>query len=133
MSKLKLSIFGTIVAVAAIMAYVFIPTHVRLGTQITEQAVGNDYKLVGFKAISTKPQDGKLNHYFLIPSNGTIDDVEPFLITSDPFLSVGKVVDNKLTLTIRGRVKHFDNDLWVEKDDGKVEHWLISADISYIR
>lgn len=133
MSKLKLSILGIIVAIAAIMAYVFIPTHVRLGTQITDQAVGSDYKLVGYKAISTKPQDGKLNHYFLIPSNGTIDDVEPFLITSDPFITVGKVVDNKLTLNVRGRVKHFDNDLWVEKGDGKVEHWFISADISYIR
>lgn len=133
MSKVKLSILGFIAVLGALMAYVFIPTHVRLGPEITNQPVGDSYKLVGYKAISTKPQDGKLNHYYLIPADETIEDVEPFLISSDPFIRVGKVVDNKLSLTIKGRVKHFDNDLWVEKNDGKVEHWLISAQIDYIR
>ncbi|KGY06952.1 hypothetical protein [Vibrio sinaloensis] len=133
MSKLKLSLLGALVTIAALLAYAFIPTHVRLGSEITNQQVGENYRLVGYKAISTKPQDGKLNHYFLIAKDATIEDAEPFLISSDPFSTVDSVVDNKLSLSIKGRVKHFDNDLWVEKGDGKVEHWYISANINYVR
>lgn len=133
MSTFKLSLSGLVVAIAALLAYVFIPTHVRLGAEITNQTIGENYRLVGYKAISTKPQDGKLNHYFLIAQDASVEDTDPFLITSDPFLTVDNVSDNKLSLNIKGRVKHFDNDLWVEKGNGKVEHWYISANINYVR
>lgn len=133
MSKLKLPVALLIIAVCALLAYVFIPTHVRLGSEIINKPLNDHYRLVGYKAISTDPKDGKLNHYFLLPINQTIESNEPFLISSDPFIKIIEVKDNKLTLSVKGRVKHFDNDLWVEKADGKVEHWLISADIRYIR
>ena len=133
MSKLKLSFLVIIVAVAALLTYVFVPTHVRLGSEVLNKPINEQYTLLGYKAISTEPSDGKLNHYFLVPVNTTVEDVEPFLISSDPFIKVESVKDNKLSLSIKGRVKHFDNDLWVEKPNGKVEHWLISADIRYIR
>ncbi|WP_306439761.1 hypothetical protein [Vibrio japonicus] len=133
MSKLKLSIALLIIAVCALFAYVFIPTHVRLGSEIINKPINDQYRLVGYKAISTEPKDGKLNHYFLLSTNQTTEGNEPFLISSDPFIKIIEIKDNKLTLSVKGRVKHFDNDLWVEKADGKVEHWLISANIRFVR
>ncbi|MDN3684832.1 hypothetical protein QW180_19695 [Vibrio sinaloensis] len=43
----------------------------------------------------------------MIAKDASIEGVEPFLISSDPFLTVDNVVDNKLSLSIKGRVKHF--------------------------
>lgn len=133
MSKIKTTLILLLVLVAALLAYVFIPTHVRLGSEIINQPLNDQYTLVGYKAISTEPKDGKLNHYFIVATNQSVEVTEPFLISSDPFIKVTNVEDNKLTLSIQGRVKHFDNDLWVEKPNGSVEHWLISANIGYIR
>ena len=133
MSKLKLSFGLVVLAVTLVLAWVFIPTHVRLGSEILNQPVGEGFQLVGHKAISTDPQDGKLNHYFLIDQTTSVKDAQPFLITSDPFIKVAKVDDNKISLTINGRVKHLDNDLWVERPDGTVQHWYISTVINYIR
>ncbi|MDN3684831.1 hypothetical protein QW180_19690 [Vibrio sinaloensis] len=45
MSKLKLSLLGALVVIAALLAYVFIPTHVRLGSKITNQEVGEKLSL----------------------------------------------------------------------------------------
>lgn len=133
MSKLKLSLGMVGVAVALLLAYVFIPTHVRLGSEILNQPVGEGFQLIGHRAISTDPQDGKLNHFFLIDQASSVSEAQPFLITSDPFIKVSNVDDNKISLIINGRVKSLDNDLWVERPDGTVQHWYISAKINYIR
>ncbi len=133
MSKIKTTLILLSVLIAALLAYVFIPTHVRLGSEVINQPINDQYTLVGYKAISTEPKDGKLNHYFIVATNQSVEGTEPFLISSDPFIKVTNIEDNKLTLSIQGRVKHFDNDLWVEKPNGSVEHWLISANIGYIR
>ncbi|MCZ4292653.1 hypothetical protein [Vibrio sinaloensis] len=133
MSKVKLSLSILIITIALVLAWVFIPTHVRLGNEILNQSIGDGYKLVGHKAISTDPQAGKLNHFFLIDQSASVSDSEPFLITSDPFITVTKVDDNKLSLLINGRVKFLDNDLWIERPDGTVQHWYVSANINYVR
>ncbi|NOI27775.1 hypothetical protein [Vibrio coralliilyticus] len=133
MSKVKLSLLTLIAALGLLLAYVFIPTHVRLGQEIINQPIGDGFQLVGYKAISTEPADGKLNHYFLVAQGESVKDTQPFLISSDPFIRVEGVVDNKLDITIVGRVKAFDNDLWITKADGTAHHWLISATIKYIR
>lgn len=133
MSKLKISLGVALVTVALVLAWVFIPTHVRLSSEILNQPVGEGFKLIGHKAISTKPEDGKLNHFFLIDENSSVKDATPFLITSDPFIKVSQTDENKLSIKINGRVKQLDNDLWVERADGTVQHWFISAQINYVR
>ena len=133
MSKAKLSFLSVIVALGVLLAYAFIPTHVRLGQEVINQPIGDGFQLVGYKAISTEPADGNLNHYFLLAQGESVKDAQPFLISSDPFIRVESVVDNKLDITIVGRVKTFDNDLWITKADGTAHHWLISATIKYVR
>ncbi|TFH89846.1 MULTISPECIES: hypothetical protein [Vibrio] len=133
MSKLTLSIGAIVSAISVLLAWVFIPTHVRLSSEILSKPIGNGFQIVGYKALSTKPEDGKLNHFFLIDSNGDVKDAEPFLITSDPFIQFETTDENKLSLTVKGRIKHFDNDLWVEREDGTVQHWFISVDAEYTR
>ena len=133
MSKAKLSFLSVIVALGVLLAYAFIPTHVRLGQEVINQPIGDGFQIVGYKAISTEPADGKLNHYFLLAQGESVKDAQPFLISSDPFIRVESVVDNKLDITIVGRVKTFDNDLWITKADGTAHHWLISATIKYVR
>lgn len=133
MSKVKFSIGALFIAAILVLAWVFIPTHVRLSSEILNKPVGEGFKLVGYKAISTKPQDGKLNHYFLIDADASAKDATPFLISSDPFIKFEQTDETKLSVTINGRVKQLDNDLWVERSDGTVQHWLISANINYVR
>ncbi len=131
----KLFLVSTLVlaAVIAVAAYVFIPTHVRLSTEILNKSVGDGFKLVGHKVISTEPKDSKLNHYFLIAEDTDVPDAEPFLITSDPFIKAVETSEtaNKLKIELKGRIKAFDNDLWVKKSDGTVHHWLLSIDAQY--
>ncbi|NOH80395.1 hypothetical protein F0231_11665 [Vibrio sp. RE86] len=133
MSKFKLTIGAAVIAISLVLAWVFIPTHVRLSSEVLNKPVGDGFKVLGYKAMSTEPKDGKLLHFFLIDEDSSIKDVEPFLITSDPFIKVEATDENKLSLTINGRVKHLDNDLWVERPDGTVIHWFISADVKYVR
>lgn len=133
MSKLKVTLAVFLLTIAMVIAWVFIPTHVRLGKQILSQPIGDGFLLVGHKAISTDPQAGNLNHFFLIDQSNSVKDAKPFLITSDPFIKVENVDDNKVSLTINGRVKYLDNDLWVERPDGTVQHWYISTTINYVR
>ncbi|MBN3494682.1 hypothetical protein [Vibrio neptunius] len=133
MSKAKLIIIIFISALSLLLAYVFIPTHVRLGQEIVNRPIAEGVQLVGYKATSTDPKDGKLNHYFLLAQGQSAKETQPFLITSDPFIRVESVVDNKLYITITGRVTTFNSDLWITKTDGTAHHWLISANIKYIR
>ncbi|WP_117233056.1 hypothetical protein [Vibrio maerlii] len=133
MSKLKLSILTLLLVAAAGLAYVFIPTHVRLSSEILNKSIGDGFKVVGYKAVSTEPKDGKLNHFFLIAEGSDVKDAEPFLITSDMFIKVERTSEeeNKLKVELKGRVKAFDNDQWITKPDGSVHHWFLSLDAEY--
>ncbi len=133
LNKPLISLLSLVVATALLLTYVFVPTHVRLGKEILNLPINDSYVLLGYKAMSTEPKDGKLNHYYLVSKDLGIADAEPFLISSDPFIRLIDVKENKIKIAVVGRVKHFDNDLWVSKPDEKVEHWFISADIDYTR
>lgn len=133
MSKLTLSLLSVTTLIAAVLAYVFIPTHTRLGGQVVDKPVGETLVFQGYKLISTEPKDGKLHHYFLLSPGGEISDAAPFLVTSDPFAQIKISGENKLQLNVNGRVKALDNDLWIENIDGTVTHWLVSANVKHVR
>ncbi|GAB2644076.1 hypothetical protein [Vibrio panuliri] len=133
MSKLKIVCLSLVVIAAAVAAWVFIPTHTSLGPQIASIPIGNDLTLVGHKIASTEKKLNKLNQYFLIANGSEIGDQEPVLTTSDQFLRVESVKDNTFKLNVKGRIEQYRNDIWVEKSDGTVHHWLISLDSSYVR
>lgn len=133
MSKFKLSFLSIVVLVAAVFAYVFVPTHTRLGSEVINKPVGEQLQFMGYKLVSTDPKDGKLHHYFLVSQGSRVENSEPFLVTSDPFAQIAISGDNTLQLNVNGRVKALNNDLWVENQDGTVTHWLISATVKHIR
>lgn len=133
MSKIKLSILSLFTITALILAWLFIPTHTRLGSEITNSNVADALEFKGYKLHSTEPKDGKLHQYYLISKGQHIEDTEPFLITSDPFAKLTHIEGNQLQLHVSGRVKSLNNDLWIETQDGKVNHWLISVQIKHTR
>ncbi|MGF1909275.1 hypothetical protein L4C38_07535 [Vibrio kasasachensis] len=133
MSKIKIAFLTLILIASAVAAWVFIPTHTSLGHQIASKPVGKNLTLVGYKIASTEKKLNKLNQYYLIENGSEIGDQEPLITTSDQFLRIKSVKDNTFTLTVKGRIEQYRNDIWVEKSDGTVEHWLVSLDSSYVR
>ena len=133
MSKLKITVISLFVLVCAVAAWVLIPTHTTLSRQISSTPVGENFTLVGYKLVSTEKKLNMLNQYYLIANGTEIGDQDPIITTSDQFLLVENVKDNTFKLSVKGRIEQYRNDAWVEKSDGKVEHWYISLDSSYIR
>lgn len=133
MSKLKTILSTLFILLILGAAWLLIPTHTRLGSEIVNKPVGESLEFKGYKLLSTEPKEGKLHHYFLVGTGQDVKDVEPFLVTSDPFAKITFVTDDKLQLQVKGRVTLLNNDLWIENSDGTVNHWLISAQIQHTR
>ncbi|HAS61137.1 MAG TPA: hypothetical protein DCS35_00350 [Vibrio sp.] len=133
MSKIKIAFLTLILIASAVAAWVFIPTHTSLGHQISSAPVGDNLTLVGYKIASTDKKLNKLNQYYLVENGSEIGDQEPLITTSDQFLRIKSLKDNTLTLTVTGRIEQYRNDIWVEKSDGTVQHWLVNLNSSYVR
>lgn len=133
MSKIKIIFLTLILITSAVAAWVFIPTHTSLGYPIASIPVGENLSLVGYKLASTEKKLNKLNQYYLIENDSEIGDQEPLITTSDQFLRIASIKDNTLTLNVKGRIEQYRNDIWVEKADGTVQHWLISLNSNYVR
>ncbi len=116
-----------------VLAWVFIPSHETVGAQTLEEALNDNYTLVGHRIHSTDPDAGNMFGYFVVYKGASTDDLEPFLVTSDQFIRMEQTGDNTLALTVNGRIYRYHNDLWVENPDGKLQHWFVSATAKYVR
>ncbi|EGQ8446370.1 TPA: hypothetical protein RG678_005080 [Vibrio alginolyticus] len=121
------------VIAAGVLAWVFIPSHETIGQKTLEQALNDDYSLVGHRIYSTDPDAGNRFGYFVLATGQSIEEQEPFLVTSDQFIRMEQTGDNTLSVTINGRIYHYHNALWVPKSDGKLQHFLVSATAKYVR
>ncbi|CAE6934456.1 hypothetical protein ACOMICROBIO_GDFFDHBD_02817 [Vibrio sp. B1REV9] len=116
-----------------VLAWVFIPSHETMGSKTLEEALNDNYTLIGHRIHSTDPDAGNMFGYFVVSKGQNTEDLEPFLVTSDQFIRMEKTGENTLALTVNGRIYRYHNDLWVQKPDGTLQHWLISANASYVR
>lgn len=133
MKRLKYGIGLLAIAITALLAWVFIPTHETLGQQVSEQALNEDFTLVGHRLHSTDPDAGKQFAYFVLADGVEVDGQTPFLITSDPFVRMTLSGEHTLMLTVHGRIYQYHNDLWVTQADGTLHHWYVSANAEYVR
>ncbi|HFN0991603.1 TPA: hypothetical protein ACHCIS_005114, partial [Vibrio parahaemolyticus] len=69
----------------------------------------------------------------VLATGQSIEEQEPFLVTSDQFIRMEQTGDNTLSVTVNGRIYQYHNDLWVPKSDGKLQHFLVSATANYVR
>lgn len=66
------------VIAAGVLAWVFIPSHETIGQKTLEQALNDDYSLVGHRIYSTDPDAGNRFGYFVLATGQGIEDQEPF-------------------------------------------------------
>lgn len=116
-----------------VLAWVFIPSHETMGSKTLEEALSDNYTLIGHRIHSTDPDAGNMFGYFVVSKGQDTEDLEPFLVTSDQFIRMEQTGENTLALTVNGRIYRYHNDLWVQKPDGTLQHWLVSAHASYVR
>ena len=133
MSKIKITLVSLVLIACAVAAWVFIPTHTSLGSKIMSVPIGDEFSLVGYKIASTDRKLNKMNQFYLIANGTELGDDEPVLISSDQFLRVVSIKDNTFKLSVKGRIEQYRNDLWVEKSDGTVHHWLVSMQSDYVK
>ncbi|NLS11891.1 hypothetical protein HGP28_03165 [Vibrio sp. SM6] len=128
---LTLALVGITIAVAA--ALLFLPTHTTLGKEVLSKPIAEEFKLVGYRSLSTDPATTGQIHYFVVGLDANVDELTPFLITTDRFVRVSAVEENSFHLTINGKISAYHNDLWVKRSNGTVKHWRVSADANYQR
>ncbi|MGR5236332.1 hypothetical protein [Vibrio alfacsensis] len=133
MKKFTQAMLLLLVISIGVLAWMFIPSHETIGQKTLEEALNDNYNLVGHRIHSTDPDVGNMFGYFVVSKGGSIEDAEPFLVTSDQFIRMEQTGENTLSLTVTGRIYRYHNDLWVTKTDGKLQHWFVSATANYVR
>ncbi|MCW8335673.1 hypothetical protein J4N42_21325 [Vibrio sp. SCSIO 43135] len=133
MKLLKISFYSLLALTALFSVWLFMPAKVTLAQQVLDKSVGEPFSVIGYRTVSTDPEADTQYHYFLAGSDDKVEDLEPFLVTTDPFVRVIEFGDNKLSITSSGRIYSYHNDLWVEKDDGTIHHWYVSLQSQYVR
>ncbi|MGR5176943.1 hypothetical protein ACPV4B_13385 [Vibrio parahaemolyticus] len=133
MKKFLYSLLMVFLFTVAILAWVFIPTHENIGPQTVKTPLDNEFTLVAHRVLSTDPDAGSKFAYFVVTQTSDINDLEPFLVTSDQFARIEKTGDNSLSLTVNGRIYQYHNDLWVNKTNGQLQRWYVSINARYLR
>ncbi|MGR5319689.1 hypothetical protein [Vibrio alfacsensis] len=133
MKKFMRAMLLLLVIAIGVLAWMFIPSHETMGQKTLEEALNDNYVLIGHRIHSTDPDAGNMFGYFVVSKGNGIDDAEPFLVTSDQFIRMEQTGENTLSLTVNGRIYRYHNDLWVANTEGKLQHWLVSATANYVR
>lgn len=134
MKALKSVFFTALFCTFAFAAWLFMPAQSILEKQVLDAPfAGTPFKLVGFRSISTDPEIDPMYHYYVITDDTDVSDIEPFLITSDPFVRLTDNEEHTLTITVNGKITQYKNDLWIELPNGKLHHWYVSAIAGYVR
>lgn len=122
-----------IVTVIVISAWLVLPTPDRLTNTVYEQDIAQDYQLVGVKNIPGERQKAVTYHYFLLLKGNSYKGQTPFLITTDPFIQASVNNEKELHIISHGKIEQYNNDLWIKMNNGKVHHWYVSLNSSYVR
>lgn len=134
MKAIKALFFAILLAMGLFVGWLFMPAQTTLDKQVLDAPLSVEpFKLVGYRSISTDPEVDSLYHYFVIIEGTDIKQIEPFLITSDPFVRLESSDENTLLITVNGKIERYTNDLWIEKSDGMLHHWYVSANAGYVR
>lgn len=133
MKKILLALAIALLAIVALLAWVFIPTHERIGPQTNEIDLNDEFSISAHRIVSTDPDVGSKFAYFVVSDAVNIEDQEPFLVTSDQFAKVSVTGEQTLQAVVNGRIYQFHNDLWVERENGQLWRWYVSLEANYVR
>lgn len=134
MKVLKSILFIAVFCTTAFAAWLFMPAQSTLEKQVLDAPFADaPFKMVGFRSISTDPEVDPMYHYYVITDETKVSDIEPFLITSDPFVRLTGNEEHTLTITVNGKITQYNNDVWVSLPSGKLHHWYVSANARYVR
>ncbi len=118
----------------AFTAWLFMPAQTTLEKQVLDAPFSDaPFKMIGFRSISTDPEVDPMYHYYVVTDSTIVEDSEPFLITSDPFVRLTGNAENTLTIKVNGKITRYNNDLWIELPSGRLHHWYVSLDAKYVR
>jgi len=129
----KVLFFVVVLLSGLFTAWLFIPTPAILDKQVLDVPLTKPFKLVSYR---NNPNDASMPftyHYYVISDVSDIEEMEPFLITTDKFAKLGEFDENTFSLSVNGKIEQYTNDLWIEKSDGKLQHWYVSINARYIR
>lgn len=138
MHALKIGLSLVALVIGLISAWIFLPPTNRLDKQIVNQPLQQPFSFVGYKVISSDPSIDPIYHYYIVGGEFVVEgeklnDTQPFLITADPFVKLKAFDESTIHISVTGKIELYNNDLWIQKSDGKVHHWYINMHSKYIR
>lgn len=134
MKVLKAMLMVVFLTILIFVGWLFLPPQERLDKQTLDIDLNNsEFKLVGYRNNSGDPSQPLTYHYFITLKDGKVDDLVPFLITTDPFVKLLESAENTVSLIANGKIDAYSNDVWVKQKDGILHHWYISIDAKYVR
>jgi hypothetical protein len=133
MKKIFLSVTALLAALIALLAWVFIPNHERLGPQTNIVTLSDEFTVQAYRVLSTDPDANSKFAYFIVAGEHPVDEKAPFLVTSDQFAKVTVTGGQTIHISLRGRVHQFHNDVWADKGNGQLARWFVSLDANYTR
>ncbi|WP_394246776.1 hypothetical protein [Vibrio profundi] len=133
MKAIKYFFFLVVLLGGLFTAWLFVPIPSVLDQQTFEQPLTEPFKLVAYRNNPNDASQPYTYHYFVVSDVSDIKEMEPFLITTDKFAKLGEFDENTFSMSVNGKIEQYTNDLWIEKSDGKLQHWYVSIQANYVR
>ena len=133
MKAIKTLFLLMILACGLFTAWLFISIPATIDKQTLDVPLTEPFKLVAYRSNPNDASKPFTYHYYVISDAVDIDDMDPFLITTDQFVKLGEFDENTFKLTVNGKIESYTNDLWIKKTDGTLQHWFVSVDANYVR
>jgi len=133
MKAIKYFFFLVVLLGGLFTAWLFVPIPSVLDQQTFEQPLTEPFKLVAYRSNPNDASKPYTYHYFVISDVSDIKEMQPFLITTDKFAKLGEFDENTFSMSVNGKIDQYTNDLWIEKSDGKLQHWYVSITANYVR
>ena len=133
MKAIKTLFLLMILACGLFTAWLFISISATIDKQTLDVPLTEPFKLVAYRSNPNDASKPFTYHYYVISDAVDIDDMDPFLVTTDQFVKLGEFDENTFKLTVNGKIESYTNDLWIKKTDGTLQHWYVSVDANYVR
>ncbi|MEZ8786453.1 hypothetical protein AB6D73_04305 [Vibrio splendidus] len=133
MKAIKTLFFLMVLLSGLFTAWLFIPIPATMDKQTLDVPLTEPFKLVAYRSNPNDASKPLTYHYYVISDVVGVDDMDPFLVTTDQFVKLDEFDENTFNLTVNGKIESYTNDLWIKKADGKLQHWYVSVDANYVR
>lgn len=84
-------------------AWLFIPIPATIDKQTLDLPLTEPFKLVAYRSNPNDATKPFTYHYYVVSDISNVDDMDPFLVTTDQFVKLGDFDENTFKLTVTAR------------------------------